>query len=85
MHLSTVQLLGLPEVLDVFVIGSNFKLMLCPHQVLPPVTQGFHDCQEFPIIDLIVALHLRQGPGLIDHWVPLVVIEMAQYGPIGIV
>ena len=67
------------------MVSPDLEAMLCSHQVLSPVAQGVHDGQEFFIMNLIVALSLRQGPGPVGHRVPLAVDELAQYGPIGVV
>ena len=58
--LSTVELLGSHEVLEVFVIGPNLKLVLSPFYEVPPLFHGSDDRQHFLVMDLVVSLNWGQ-------------------------
>ena len=59
--LSSIEFLGLHEVLEVFVIRPNLKGLTCALQEVSPLFQGPNDGQKLLVMDLIVTLHCTQG------------------------
>jgi len=59
--LPAVQLLGGPEVCQVFVIGEDGDRVLGAEQVMPPGFQGTDDAKEFMIVDFVIPLGHVKG------------------------
>ena len=60
MSLPTVNLLGCHEVLYVFVVSPDFKLVLCTFQELPPLFHCTDDRQHLFVMYLVVSLYLGE-------------------------
>ena len=58
--LSATQLLRISEVLKVLVIGDDVDCVGCPFQVVLPCFESTNDGKEFFVVDIVVALRLRQ-------------------------
>ncbi len=59
--LSSVYLLGLSEVLEILVICPDLEVLVCAHEVVPPLFEREHDREEFLVINLIVTFSNREG------------------------
>ena len=53
--LVAVEILGLTEVRQVFVICEHLNGERGAMEVVPPGLQGMDDCEEFPVIDVVIA------------------------------
>ena len=71
MSLPTVNLLGCHEVLYVFVVSPDFKLVLCTFQELPPLLHCTDDRQHLFVMDLVVPFYWGERLGEEGHGVPL--------------
>ncbi len=49
-----IYFLGFSEVLKILVVRPDFKILVCPHEVVSPFFKSEHNSEEFFVIDLIV-------------------------------
>ena len=59
--MASVDLLRLPEVLEVLMITPDFKLFFSPKNIVSPFLQASDDHKELFVIDLIVLFCRREG------------------------
>lgn len=81
--LSTVQLRGLLEVLQVLVISEDLDNMLRSQEILTPLFQRMHDGQQLLVIDLIVAFCHGHSFGKIGDRAPFFLLLLRQNGSDG--
>ena len=53
--------LGVPVERKIVVIGPDHDSMFRSQKQVPPMCEHADDCQEFPVIDIVVALRWIQG------------------------
>ena len=76
--LSSVELLGLPEILEVLMICPDFDVDGGTCEVVSPFFEGEHDGEEFFVVDLIVAFCHHEGFGHEGYWSPFAILLLAE-------
>ena len=66
-------LVGLTPILEIHVIRVNCNNMRGSGQEGAPVMQGFDDCKEFQIVDVIIMFCLDESHGVVTNGMTLVV------------
>ena len=72
-RLATVKCLGLTEVGEVSVVGEDLYWERGAMEVVAPGLQGANDCEEFSVVDVVVALGGGEGLGEVRARVPVAV------------
>jgi hypothetical protein len=83
--LSSIELLGGGEVLQIFVVGPDFKLQLTALQIVSPFVEGPHDRQHFLVVDVVVLFGVVWSLGHKCNWNPDPVLALCQACPHGLI
>ena len=74
-----VQLLGLLDVLEILVICPDFYIFSCSHQVVSPLVEREHNCEQFLVINFIISLCDRKRLGQKCDWAPFSILFLRQH------
>src|SRR6201996_9022768 len=61
--LPPVEMLGLPEVLQIFVVGPDLHRVFSALEKMPPLLERANDCEHLFVVDLVVALDVDKHAG----------------------
>ena len=85
--LSAVEILGLAEVSEIFMVGEDLYRKRGSSKVVAPCLQGIDDSKEFPVVNIIVAFGREEGVRQVGARVPVSVFicleEYASQGEFG--
>jgi hypothetical protein len=81
--LSPVEILRLPEILQVLVVGPDLDRMLRAFEEVPPFLEGSDDREHLLVVDLVVVLDQTQTLGVECDWMPLAVIALLRQDSAG--
>src|ERR1700753_2094825 len=71
--LPPVEMLGLPEVLQILVVGPDLHRVFCSLKEMPPFLKRSDNGEHLLVVDLVVPLGVVEALGEKGHWVPFLV------------
>src|ERR1700743_3643012 len=71
--LPPVEMLGLPEVLQILVVGPDLHWVLRSLKEMPPLLKRSDNGEHLLVVDLVVPLGVVEALGEKGHWVPFLV------------
>ena len=74
LSLTAIELLFHPEILKVFVVCPNFKLVPCALKEMPPLSGGADNSKHLLVMGLIVPLYCIQALRVEGYGMPLTVL-----------
>src|ERR1700753_1253033 len=79
--LPRVEMWGLPEVLQILVVGPDLYRVLCSLKEMPPLLERSDNGEHLLVVDFVVPLGVIEAFGEKGHWVPLLVgAQLREHG-----
>src|SRR6201996_1297027 len=73
LSLPPVEMLGLLEVLQIFVVGPDLHRVFSALEEMPPLLECANDCEHLLVVDLVVALEFVESFREKGYRMPLLV------------
>ncbi len=77
--LSSVQLLGESEILEVLMICPDFYVFSCAHEVMAPFGERKHDCEPLFVVDLVISFCCTERFRHESHWAPGSILVLTKH------
>ncbi len=72
--LMAVQLLGFSDILEILMICPDLKILSCSHQVVLPLIECKHNCEQFFVVNFVISFCNCEGLRQKGDWVPFAIL-----------
>ncbi len=62
------------EILEILMICPDFEILSCSHQVVTPLVECKHNCEQFFVVNFVISFRDCEGLGQKGNWAPFAIL-----------